>query len=757
MKKKLLFISFTFCAAGLFAQKNYWHSIMESPALKLNNGKAIFSEGFVPVSNKLFTLDENGLAGALLHSTTTKIKPGIIISVPLADGNIEKFRIEESSVMEPALQARYNSIHTFVGRGIDDASKTITCSYTKLGFHASIRSIDQETMYVNPVNNSSKLYSVFARNENDKSPNKLQCQTDEFLSSQKTTANKTAPVGNIDDGTLRTFRLALCTTGEWSLTFVKPTDQTHQDSINSVMAALAVDLARANQVYETDLGIHMNLVADEDKIIFLNPSTDPFTLSNLNSKCQQTCDNVIGNSNYDIGHVLAKGSDNGNAGCIGCVCMTGEKGSGMSTYSKPLLTDYFVIDYWTHEMGHQYGANHTFTFSSEGTNAQIEPGSGSTIMGYAGITGNTDVQDHSDDLFGAASIAQISTYIKPGGFGNTCAVSTSTGNHAPVVNAGADRIIPMSTPFILRGSASDVDQSDDMSFIWEQVDAFESGANTFPKTTTTKGPEFRTFNYSSSRYRIMPSETTILTGSIASKWESLSAVSRDLNFRFTARDNHVGGGNNKSDNVLIKVINTAGPFKVTSPNTAVTWAGGSTQTITWDVANTSAAPINCTKVKILYSTNGGQTFKVLKASTPNDGTEQLKVPNVATSNARIAVYAVGNIFFDISDVNFTITSTAGIAAANDEDADDATAVKIVGITVSPNPAKDFFNLSFNASLKNASIVLSDANGKTVFSKSLSTVVNGQIEKIPVRGIAKGNYFITVNSDKGQQTSTVMVY
>ncbi len=756
MKTKLLLLCLMSFSLTAFSQKNYWHAVTQSNALKMNNGNKFFKDGFEPASFKLFSLNDNELANDLSQTTLKNNNHEIIISVPVADGKVERFSIRETSVMEPALQSKHSSIHTYTGVGVDDNTKSITCSYNKLGFFASIRSIDEETMYLNPVNNNSKLYAVFARNKNDKSPNKLQCETAGLLSKENLTANKTAPSGNIDDLTLRNYRLALCTTGEWSLTFITGTETTHEDSINSVLSALAVDLARANQVYETDLGIHMLLVADEDKIIFLNPATDPFTLSNLNSKCQQTCDNIIGNDNYDIGHVLAKGGDNGNAGCIGCVCKTGSKGSGMSTYSKPQLTDYFVIDYWAHEMGHQYGANHTFTFSNEGTNAQIEPGSGSTIMGYAGITGNTDVQPHSDDLFSTASIAQISAYIKPGGGGNACAYNTITNNgHAPTANAGKDRIIPMSTPFILRGNGGDADNGDHPSYIWEQIDAFESGANTYPKTTTTKGPEFRTFNYSSNKFRMFPSDTTILRGALSNKWESLSAVGRDLNFRFTVRDNHAGGGNNMSDDVKITVVNTAGPFVVTSPNTSTNWTGGTTQTITWDVANTTAAPVNCSKVKIMYSVNGGKTFKVLKASTPNDGSEQITVPNVNTTKARIAVFAVGNIFFDISDADFTITSSA-LAATATPDAEDAVAKKIFNYSVTPNPANDFFTVVFKSSSNNVAVTLTDVNGKTMFSKALPSVVEGQTERIRVQGFAKGNYFLKIKTDNGSQSATVMV-
>lgn len=750
MKRKLLSFVFACCALTAFSQKNYWQSASESKALSLNSGKTLFNDGFKPAAYRLFTLSEAELASFLLSA---KGNAGVVIYLPVGNGSVEKFSIRSYTVMEPALQARYADIKAFSGVGVDDANKSVVLTFTKLGLHASIRSLDESTVYINPISNKSKLYAVYARNKNDQSEIKLKCATDDLISAEKITANKTAPVGNIDDGRLRTFRLALCTTGEFARHFMTGTEVTTQDSIGTAMAAITIQLARANQVYETDLGIHMNFVANEDTLIFLNPATDPFSTFNLNSKCQQTCDGRIGNANYDIGHVLHKGSDNGSAGCIGCVCTTGSKGSGFSTYSKPDILDYLVIDYWTHEMGHQYGANHTFTFSNEGTNAQIEPGSGSTIMGYAGITGSTDVQPHSDDLFSTASIAQISTYIKTGG-GSNCAVVTVTGNHAPTANAGPDKTIPMLTPFRLTAKGTDAD-GDNLSFIWEQIDVRENGSNTLPKTNSTTGPLFRTYNYGTAKVRSFPSDTTVLRGATGWKWESLSGVDRDLNFRLTVRDNHAGGGNNKSDNVLIKVTSAAGPFKITAPNTAVSWAAGSTQTITWDVANSNLAPVNCANVKIVLSTNGGKTFtKVLKASTPNDGSEQIVVPAGATSQARIAIVAVGNVFFDYSDANFTITPAALIADNNT--ADEMVAATVVSAVIKPNPVKEFFTVTFNANASNVSLVLNDANGKTMVARNLHSIVKGQTETIAVSNFAKGSYFLKITTEKGTDMQKVIV-
>ncbi|MEP6682335.1 MAG: T9SS type A sorting domain-containing protein, partial [Parafilimonas sp.] len=200
-------------------------------------------------------------------------------------------------------------------------------------------------------------------------------------------------------------------------------------------------------------------------------------------------------------------------------------------------------------------------------------------------------------------------------------------------------------------------------------------------------------------------------------------------------------------------VSTAGPFKVTSPNTAVSWAGGSTKTITWDVANTNVPPVNCTNVKLLYSTDGGKTFKVLKAATPNDGSEQITVPNVATTKARIAVLAVGNIFLDISDANFTITSSA---IAQNGRTENMIADKKTTVSVVPNPAKDFFNITFNESTKNAALILTDANGKTVYSKNVSSISAGQTEKVSIQNFSKGYYFLKIKTDNGTQSEKIMV-
>jgi hypothetical protein len=440
-----------------------------------------------------------------------------------------------------------------------------------------------------------------------------------------------------------------------------------------VYAAFNATLTRCNGCYEKDLALHTNLISNfyEDQIIFFDPLTDPYTtMGQWNSQLQNLLNTVVGNINYDLGHMFGASGGGGNAGCIGCVCVDGQKGSGITSPADGIpMGDNFDIDYVAHEVGHQIGGNHSFTFSNEGTQAQKEVGAGITIMGYAGIT-SYDPAPHSIDIFHEANIQQIQTNLA----GKTCPITTvMTVNHPPVVAPVSNYTIPISTPFILTGSATDP-ENDPITYCWEQNDVHggQIGANSVAYPTKPTGPNWLSFPATVSGTRLMPRLSTVQAGLFITppfpggdaicNIEALSSVSRTLNFRLTVRDNrpYVPGstiGQTQFTDMVVTVTNTSGPFQVTSPNTNVSWPGGSSQTITWNVAGTTGAPVSCANVKISLSTDGGVTFPtVLAASTANDGTEVLTIPVGVTTTARIKVESVGNIFYDMSDANFTITA-----------------------------------------------------------------------------------------------------
>lgn len=636
--------------------RNFW-----TPVAEARITKDLFANRFKPAAYKLFQLQEADLAIALRAVPNERTVPApassFVFSIPNEDGLMQHFRVVEAPVMHPDLAARYPGITSYAGQGIEDPTATIRFDLSPQGFHGMVLSTTKKTVYIDPVDRNDKYYVVFSRKDIGNYQSNFQCLTDAVPSPETLQPAAGDALKNADDARLRTYRLALAASGEYSTYFLNGTETTDAQRKAKVLAAMNTAMTRTNGIYERDFGIRMVLIANNDAIIYLNASTDPWT-SNFNSTTQTTIDNVIGSANYDIGHLVHRTSNNGNAGCIGCVCKAGQKGSAFTSHTTP-EGDPFVVDYLTHEMGHQFGGNHTFAHSYEGTIAQCEPGSGSTIMGYAGITGaTTDIQPHSDDYFHARSIEQITNYIKSGTGGGACAAVTLTGNNTPTANAGGDFTIPKSTPFTLTGSGTDADAGDVLTYIWEQIDARTSSSPTTPSATATAGPVFRSFPATTSTSRTFPGLSSILNGTNTNKWEVLPSVARTLNFRFTVRDNRAGGGNNKSDEMVVTVNSTAGPFAVSAPNTAATWAPGTSQNVAWSVNSTNLAPVSCANVKITLSIDGGNTFPiVLAASTPNDGSENVVVPNNPSTTCRVKVEAVGNIFFDISNANFTIGGT----------------------------------------------------------------------------------------------------
>lgn len=656
LKTTLLAVLLLSLNAQVFAQtSNNWTSIPNSAL-----AHDAFLRSYKPAAFSTYQLDlqqmKKDVLGAPKQGTIDISASSFIISVPVANGIFETYRIVESPVMEQGLADKFPMIKTYLGSGITHPGSTIRFDISPKGFNASILSADRKPIYINAVDALNSYHIVFNRSQLAADSTSFDCKTAAAIHDQMKKAARGA-----DDSKLRTFRLAVGVNGEFAVGCLTGSEITDQQKKASVLAVLVTDLNRANSVYERDFGVHMNYVANEDAAIFLDANTDPFPTSDLtwNDDIQTTLDSYIGNGMYDIGHFLAKvtaGNENGNAGCIGCICNSSNKGSGYTAHTA-VQGDPLVIDFWTHEMGHQFGANHTFTYSVEGTGANMEPGSGSTIMGYAGITGSTDVQLHSDDYFHAKSIEQITDYVKASYGGGACAVITNITNSIPVISlASANYVIPKSTPFELNGSATDANAGDVLSYCWEQYNDYVTGSsNTFPTSTSTKGPLFRSRTYSSNTNRIFPILSTILSGATTNTWEALPSVARDMNFKFIVRDNHAGAGANNSASLKVTVDGGSGPFAITSPNTATTWNVGDYQTITWNVASSTVSPVNCSNVTIELSTDGGSTFPiVLAANTANDGSEQIQVPNNLGTTARVRVKAVGNIFFDISNSNFTI-------------------------------------------------------------------------------------------------------
>ncbi len=698
MKNKLLSIAMIAITSLSFAQsgKSLWKAtVKNSAAVTVANKQSI-------ISPKLFQLDINQLKQSLMNAPkrfASNNNSNSIVSFPNSQGQVENYRIQESSNMDPQLAARYPEIKSYIGQGIENPTATIYFSVSPLGLQTMVIRADQSAEFIEPYTKDLSAYVVYKKSDKAASLNRFECKV---IAENIEAVTTIAARPNADDAILRTFRLAMSCTGEYTAYF--------GGTKALALAAINASMTRVNGVFEKDFGVHMNLIANTDLVIYTSASTDPYSaasgMSSWNSQLQSTLTSVIGEANYDIGHLFGASGGGGNAGCIGCVCTNGSKGSGITSPADNIPQgDNFDIDYVAHEMGHQFGGNHTFTQSNEGTGVQMEPGSGSTIMGYAGIT-SLDVQPHSDAYFHAVTIQQVTNNIKT----KTCQTNTATGNAVPTASAGLDYTVPKSTAFMLTGSATDAN-GDALTYNWEQMDSQTN--STVPSATKTSGVNFRSYNSSTSSTRYFPKMSSVLTGATTTAGseltvEALPSVARTLNFRMTVRDNRAGGPANNSDDMIVTVNATAGPFTVSSPNTAVSYAGGSSQTVTWAVAGTTANGVNCANVDILISTNGGTTWATLLGATPNDGTEAVSIPNTPGATNRIMVKGTNHVFFDVSNTNFTIT-----AGSTDTVAPTAATLAASGTTLTTT------NLSWSGATDNVAVTGYDVYQNGVFKASTS--------------------------------------
>ncbi|GAB2775622.1 zinc-dependent metalloprotease family protein [Hymenobacter latericoloratus] len=553
--------------------------------------------------------------------------------------------------MAPELAARFPDIQTYAAQGIDDPTATARLDVSPSGFHALILAADK-TVYIDPAEQGTDTHLVFDRRAMNRAAFPFVCATASAAEDVAPVSLRQAARAAVPNGTtLRTYRLALACTGEYAAF--------HGGTKAGALAAMVTSLSRVNGIYEKELAVRMLLVENTDRLIFLDAAKDPYSNDNgeaMLEENQQAADSLIGPANYDIGHVFSTGG--GGIALKASVCQP-EKAMGVTGSTAP-RNDAFDVDYVAHEMGHQFGADHTFNSTTEFCSdnrvsaSAFEPGSGSTIMAYAGICGADNLQPNSDAYFHSRSFDQIVAHIT--GRGN-CSVNTPSGNNPPQVDAGANYAIPIRTPFVLTGSATD-GNGDALTYAWEQYNLGPEGS---PNAPAADAPIFRSFRPTASPSRTFPRLTDILSNT-QTIGELLPTYGRRLIFRLVARDNRSVGGGVNYDSMHVVVVPTAGPFVVRAPNTATAWLAGAQQQVIWDVANTTQAPINATTVNILLSTDGGQTYPtVLLANTPNDGFENVAIPagTTASTAVRVRVQASTGIFFDISDQNLTLAAPTG--------------------------------------------------------------------------------------------------
>jgi len=742
MKNALsIVICICLAATGIAQPASFWQdktlSEMRSP-----ENRHLF-----PTIYRTSTLDLNAfqqfLTGVPQEGSIRIDQSGALFAVPAPDGTMDSFRIVEYSMMEPGLAQRYPEFKTMRGIHIHDPFRTIRCDWTLKGFTAIV-STDEGRYHIEPFARGNREdYIIFYKRDYPGQKEPFVCGT------EGESVKEQSGLRAAGDCVFRSYRLAVATTGEYSNHF----GATDSGDEGLVLSEVVVAVNRVNGVYEKDFTVRLILIENTTDVFYYDLETDPYNggaCTQLGQN-QTTMTNVIGSGNYDIGHVFSTGS--GGCAGLGVVCNNSNKARG-ATGVNPPEGDVFYIDYVAHEMGHQFGGNHTFNNSCGGNrnnSTAYEPGSGSTIMAYAGIC-TPNVQNNSDDYFHGISVQEINNYISSG-TGDNCDTPISLGNTAPVVSPDGDYTIPISTPFMLTATATDADD-DPMTFCWEQWDQ-EIGSMP-PSSSNTIGPMFRSFDPDPSPTRYFPRLSDLVDGTDYD-WEVLPSVSRSMEFRVTVRDFHnATAGCTDEDNVVVTTSASSGPFVVTAPNLATDeWTEGNVETVTWDVANTTGAPVSCALVDIYLSYDGGFTYpEVLATGVPNDGSQDVTVPAGTSTTARVMVRGNGNIFFDISNEDFEIlTGIPTYALSVDPETQTGCVPDFVQYTVNA--------ISINGYTDPVLLTSSGTPSGVTISYSPNPVIPGNTAMMNVNisnGVLQNAYDLTVvgNSIGGMKTATAQL-
>ncbi len=646
MKKLFSLLVFCFSTALLTAQSMYWNPL---------NLRSLEGSSIRPFSYYAFQPDASSLLSQLKSAPAERQNPeGLAFSLPDPEGRAVRVQLWEVPVMAPALQLRYPSIRTYAGYVAGRPSARVRVDATPRGFHAMV--LDPSgSWYIDPIEPElgSPHIAYFRNQLPAPKAGSFRCSLsgDPVPSlEERGTRRGPTPIGD----ELRVYRLAVSATGEYT--------QYHGGTVDGALAAIATTMNRVNGVYERDMALRMVLVENNDLIIFTDAATDPFTNGNEINQNQNVVDQNIGSQNYDIGHVFDRGG--GGVASLRSVCDFDRKARGYTSLQVP-EGDPFDIDYVSHELGHQYGGNHTQNNScNRVSSAAFEPGSASTIMGYAGICA-PNLQNNSDDYFHVHSLQEMIDFTVFGG-GNGCAQIQPTGNTPPQIRIDTGGwVIPFSTPFELSGTATDL-EGDSLTYCWEQYDL---GPSTTPNNPIGNAPIFRSFKPTPDTFRVFPRINDILNET-QTLGEILPTYSRGLTFRLSVRDNR---GGMDWEELTFSVSDLAGPFEVTSQDAPTNWQGGAFYTVTWDVADTDEPPVSADSVSIFLSLDGGFTYPVVLAEkTPNDGSHLIRVPELDDSfTGRVKVKGYPNVFFNINQAPISIEPPSGPGFLSHADVENA--------------------------------------------------------------------------------------
>ncbi|KTD25457.1 Ser-Thr-rich glycosyl-phosphatidyl-inositol-anchored membrane family [Legionella lansingensis] len=692
-----------------------------------------FAKPFIQAKRyRIVEIDINQLYAELEHvphRDNPSIGAPLLLELPHPDGTMPRYKVLANSTMDPKLAAQFPEIKTYDAYGLGNAGELVKLDITPHGFHAMIMVPGKHTIFIDPLERNNTQYYMVYYQKDFITSKKMKCGVSGQSQPLKDFSQFKHFV-NFASCELRKYRLAMAATAQYT--------EFHGGTKPLALAAQVTTMNRVNGIFERDIAITMQLIANNTDIIYTDPNTQPYTHGDPKSlieENQTNIDMVIGSANYDIGHVVD--ADGSGLASLGSVCDADEKAKGTTGQPMP-VGDPFDVDYVAHEMGHQFGANHVQNNNCERNDpTAVEPGSGSTIMGYAGICA-PNVQANTDAYFNGISLQEMGNFISSPG--HTCPVKTPILPAPTITGTNGFTYIPASTPFSLIASATNP-SGKVLTYAWEQMNNEVSQQP--PVSTAVGGPNFRSFFPSVFSIRFFPN-LIALANKGPFTWEVLPSVSRILKFRVSVRANNPGGACNAFTDVTVTTISGSGPFLVSYPTAGgITWPAGTSQSVTWIVANTNLPPVSATIVDILLSIDGGNTYPyILLQGAPNVGVANVTVPSFATSMARIMVRSSKATFFNVSSNNFTITTQLYLLQADRNPMNKREAF----ITYRSLDKQFVTNYVLNG-LPNATLVLDEANQRFIV-KNITTPRAVSVSITVVRqggGVSETSNVITIPS------------
>ncbi len=627
---------FTFCLLfsmfSLWGQDSYWREVTQKDASQT------FKAG-TKLSPRKYHLDAVKFNAALQQSINIQTP----LFFPDEAGILTPFSMSEQSSFSPELAVSHPNIRAYKGTALGQSAAVIYVAVSPQGLSVTAYSNKEQGYFFLEKESKSETY-IGSSHKEVVTEKDFICQT---LGLDEVSKPKESAVGLSKKATLKTYRLAVSASGDYT--------QYHGGTVAGALAAINATVTRINALFGKDLGLQLELISQTTNVIYTDPDTDPYG-ADLNEEIQNTLTSNIGEANYDIGHLFHKDNNSGNAGFVGAVCQDNKKGSAFSSGQFPEGRTY-DIDFVAHEMGHQFGAFHTWSYESEGTGSQVEPGSGSTIMSYAGIVAGENVAANASDYFHAVSILEIGAYLDA----YSCETSELTDNEPPQIAPLNTYQIPIGTPFVLEAEVTDVDSQQQLTYGWEQGDNGVVTTAVFGPTNPV-GASFRSLEPSESPKRYFPKLANIKTGTLtttqpqSSQWETLSSVPRDYTFYLTVRDNEVSGAGVAIARTAVSMANRVGPFRILTPAAAQVFQAGDYVEVLWDVARTNGPELNTKTLSAYLSTDGGLSFPMLLSSEVlNDGQARFQLPNIEVPQARLMLKADNNPFFAVNTSDFSLT------------------------------------------------------------------------------------------------------